>query len=254
MKQPSFFECALVTGGKSGLGKGLSDFLEAKGIRVIAVSSTDFDLRSDEDVENLLSLISKEVPDLIINNAGLGFYGPAIDQPINDQMSILDVNIRALTKITLHAAAMLRTRGKKGTILNISSAAGFIPFPTFSVYAASKSFVNQFSLGLDQELKEHGIRVLCACPGQIATDFRNRSGKGHPQKPDRRALSIQEAVTYLWNQIETGRSLSIFDWRTQLLVYLSKCLPTNTLGNFLKRAISDRYSNNIYFYNLIYPQ
>jgi len=242
MQQQPSFECALITGGKSGLGKGLASFLQNQGIRVIAVSSSDYDLRSPDQLEKLLILIDQETPDLIINNAGLGYYGPALGHQISDQMDIIKVNIEALTKITLHGARAMRKVNKSGTILNISSAAAFLPFPTFSIYAASKAYVNQFSLGLDQELKDQGIRILCACPGQIATDFRNRAAKGHPQKSDRRTMTIEQAVSHLWKQIQMGKTLSVFDWRTHLLILFSKCFPRNLLGKFLQKSISDRHS------------
>lgn len=243
MRQKPSFKFALVTGATSGLGKAMATFLQKKGIEVIGVGSSDYDLSTKTGREGLCKLISEKKPDLIINNAGLGLYGPAIKHPLEKQLEIVEVNVTALTALTIHGAKTLIDAKKEGTILNISSAAAFFPFPTFSIYAASKSYVNAFSQSMDMELKSSGIRVLCACPGQIETDFRRRSGLGYPQKPDRRTMRVEKAVSLLWSQIEEQKPLFIFGLRTKILLLLSKLFSRNRLGSFLKRSISDRYQH-----------
>lgn len=234
--KPSFSK-ALITGGHSGLGNALGDFLEAQHIPTIRTSSKTHDLTTDEGLSKVLDLISQESPDLIINNAGLGLYGPTLSHPIEDQMRILKVNVDALTKITLHGAKHMQ----KGTILNISSAGGFFAYPTFNIYCASKAYVNHFSQALDKELKTQGVRILCACPGQIATEFRTRASKGHPQKKDRRTMSVETAVRHLWWQIQKKKNLYTFDWRTRWMVRLSKLIPRPLLEKWMIAALQDRY-------------
>lgn len=226
---------AIVSGATSGLGKALSHFLEEKGYKVLALTREECDLSRDR--ENLLSLITREVPDLIVNNAGFGLYGPALDQTQHQEM--IEVNISALTEITLHAARTLREAKRPGTILNISSAGAFFPFPNFATYSATKAYVNSFSEALDAELKPH-IRVLCACPGQIATSFRTKAARGYPQTLDRRTMSLDTACKYLWKQIEEQKSLYIFGWRTKLEVWLGKLLPRGLRNAILARSIESR--------------
>ena len=240
MQSKPSFKTALVTGSTSGLGKALADFLEEKGIEVIRTGSKDVDLSERPQRKKLLDEITEKKPDLIINNAGLSFYGFSVDLSIDEQLKILDVNCNALVEISLHSAKTLLEANKTGTILNISSAGAFYAFPTYNVYCASKAFVNSFSLALDAELKKDGIRVLCACPGQIATDFRNRAAKGHPQKPDRRTMPVELAVKHLWKQLERQKSLYIFDWKTKGMLWISRFIPRPILNETLQKSICDR--------------
>lgn len=235
------YKCALITGSFSGLGKGLADFLEAKGIEVIRTGSRDIDLSHPEERKKLLATISQKSPDLIVNNAGMGFYGPCLNLTIDEQLKMIELNCKALVEITLHAAFVLKQSDKQGTILNISSAAGFIPFPTFNVYSASKAFVTNFSLGLDSELKNEGIRVLCACPGPIATNFRTRAAKGHPQITDELTMTIETAALHLWKQLVQKRPLYIFDWRTRLVIFIARMTPRFFLNKILKKQLKSRY-------------
>ncbi|NGX40104.1 MAG: Serine 3-dehydrogenase [Chlamydiae bacterium] len=245
MPQRASYTKALVTGATSGLGKELASLLKQKGIEVLETGRTGtppLDLTKREERAALLEIITHEVPDLIINSAGFGLYGSAIDLSTKEQLEMIELNCSALVEISLHSARTLIKNGKKGTLLNLSSSGAFFPFPTFNIYCASKAFVNSFSLALDTELKEKGVRVLCACPGQVATDFRNRSSKGHPQKKDRRTMPVKQAALHIWKQIEKEKTLYIFDWRTRMMLTLAKFLPRALLEKIMIQSIADRYS------------
>lgn len=234
------FELALITGSTSGLGKALKEFLEHKGIETMGFGSSEIDLSNPSERKKALQMITEKTPDLIINNAGIGFYGKTVNLSTEEQLKVLEVNINALVEISIHSAKQLIKQGKQGTILNISSVAAFFPIPYFNSYSSSKTFVNHFSQTLDSELQEQGIRVLCACPGQIATNFRIRAAKGHPQKSDRRTMSVETAVRHLWKQIEKQKPIYIFDWKAKLMVWAARILPKKRLEAILKKAISSR--------------
>lgn len=249
MQQKNFLpKRALITGASMGLGKALADHLEANNVETIRVArkidppGIVADLTNREDRKKVLQAISEKLPDLIINNAGNGLYGYSIDLPIDEQLKIIELNDAALLEISLHTAKEWVRAGIKGTILNIGSAGGLLPYPTFNVYCASKAFVISFSQALDAELKSHGIRVLCACPGQINTGFRERASKGHPQKPNHLTMSMDKAVNHLMWQLEKKKPLYIFDWRTRVLILLSKCVPRPLLNFYLKHSLTDRFS------------
>lgn len=235
-------KCALVTGSTYGLGKALADFLEEKGIKVIRTGRTSPSLPVDlaGDRKKLLEIISTECPDLIVNNAGFGLYGDTIDLSIEEQLEMIEVNLKALVEISIHSAKTLVGARKKGTILNISSAAAYFPFPLFNIYSSTKAFVKHFSLSLDAELRDRGVKVLCACPGQIATKFRKRAAKGSPQKSDWRTMSEEDAVKQLWKQIQKGKKITLFDWRTKLLIWVSRLIPSTLLEKVLKNQIKSR--------------
>lgn len=244
-KQPSI-NIALITGATSGLGKGLAYFLAEKNIPLIItgqnqekldllkgdlqqkvpIQTISADLTNPQERKNLLKIVSEKKPNLVINNAGFGLYGDAIHLPLEQQVQMIEVNITALAEISLQTASTLKKNNLPGTILNISSAACFFPYPLFAIYAASKSFVTSFSLGLDTELRKDNIRVLCACPGQINTTFRHRASQGHPQKSDRRTMTLEQAIQHLWKQIQKQKRLYIFDGRYRIGIWLLRLIPS----------------------------
>lgn len=252
------YKLALITGATSGIGEALCTLLASKGIPLIITGRNEqklqdlstrlkvpvitcaADLVQPAQRKKVAALIETHIPDLVINNAGAGLYGDVLDFPLQEQMEILEVNANAVLELTIAAAKALKEHQKKGTILNVASAAAFFPFPAFSVYAASKTFVLQFSKSFDVETSPFGIRILCACPGQIDTDFRNRAAKGHPQTKTSIAISKERAALYIWQQIEKEIPCTIFDFRTRLGVALSRLIPDFLIVKILKRNILKR--------------
>jgi uncharacterized protein len=130
------------------------------------------DLADKSQVEDLVDWLGREKIDIdfLINNAGLGDLGPFATSDSERVEKIILVNIRALTLLTRKLLPAM-VANKRGAILNVSSSAGFLPIADFSVYAASKAYVNSFSEGLRAELRGTGISVLALCPGPIHTEF-----------------------------------------------------------------------------------
>jgi uncharacterized protein len=258
------YSSALVTGASSGLGKALCHLLASKGIALIItgrdllqlqkleqtlpsvpILSLAADLSDPSGRQTLRALIRERAPDLIINNAGFGLYGEALNHSLKEQLDILEVNGAALLELTLEGAKAMRDRKKRGTILNVSSAASFFPFPNFSVYAASKAFVTTLSQGLDVEFAPYGVRVLTSCPGQIITSFRSRAAKGFPQRRDHLSMTAQKAAKLIWKQIEKQKHLQIIDWRTHLLIWVARYLLCEKIRSvLLKKTISSRYPSD----------
>ena len=240
MHSPPSFNSALITGSFSGLGKALADRLEAQGIEVIRTGSAIHDLTDKESLDALIELIKEKTPDLLVNNAGVGLYGPTLSHAIEEEMDLLDVNIKAVTRLTLEFVKALMVAKKPGTILNISSAGAFFPYPNFNLYCASKAFVNHFSLALNSELKSQNIRVLCACPGQIATPFRIHASKGYYNKLDAGVMPVAKAVDHLLFQLKHQKPLYVFDWRTRFMIYIARLLPRPFLEKILLKGLKDR--------------
>ncbi len=189
------FECALVTGASSGLGeeyaRQLADRCEklvlvarrepvmerlAEDLRAehahIEVEVIAADLANDADRVRLVETLQAKglVPDLLVNNAGLGDYGEFATAEWPRLEAMMRVNMEALTHLT-HALVPGMVAKGGGAVMNVSSLASILPIPDFAVYAATKAYVTSFSEALRIELKEHGIPVLAVCPGPVHTGF-----------------------------------------------------------------------------------
>jgi len=126
-----------------------------------------------DKIEAALAAAGVEV-EFVVNNAGFGLFGHAIDLDRQEQLSIIAVNILALTDLSLRfSGSLIRHRGG---VLNLGSLAGFLPGPGMAVYYASKAYVLSFSEALRQELAPHGVRVTTLCPGSVSSQFQERAG------------------------------------------------------------------------------
>lgn len=252
---------ALITGASCGLGRALAISLAEKGISLILVArdsdrlnqlaqelpvSTQVhicDLSIKESRLELIQLIHQHTPDLVINNAGLGFYGPILSHPLSRSQQMFSVNAESVMEISIESAKALKNTGRRGTIVNISSAAAFFPYPTFCVYAATKAFVNNFSQGFDEEMKPHGIRILTVCPGQIDTAFRQKAACYFPQNKNRLTLEQNTVVKLILKQIDLQQAMTIIDWRYKIAVALGKILPQKIRNAILVGGLKKRYED-----------
>jgi short-subunit dehydrogenase len=204
---------ALVTGGTSGIGAAIARRLASQGTSLVLVGrnpqaldervaeleplvkveSIVADLSLSRDLTRLEErLLDTHAPvDFLVNCAGYSVTGPTVEQPLDALLSLLDVNVVALMRLSL-AAAKRMTGDGRGWILNISSIAAYRTTPGSVMYAGSKSFVNAFSRGLAMELKPAGLVVTCVCPGSTDTPFFPRAGLDI-QRVRSRGIEVQAA-------------------------------------------------------------
>jgi len=126
-----------------------------------------------DQIKAALSAAGVEV-EYLVNNAGYGLFGRAVEMDREDQLGIVDLNIRALTDLCLRYADSIAQL--RGGILNVASIAGFLPGPGMAVYYASKAYVLSLTEALHQELGKKGVRVTALCPGPVPTEFQQRAG------------------------------------------------------------------------------
>lgn len=254
------FNLALVTGATSGIGLSICRLLAAKKIPLIitgrdtarlgelvgdlssfvSVTAIAADLGNEEGRKKIAETIRENTPDLVINNAGFGQYGEAIENP-TAQLQMVEVNIKAVLELTMEATKVLKEQKKGGVILNVSSVAGFMVIPLSSTYAASKAFVTTFSESLDFELSCYGIRVLVSCPGVVATNFRERAGGIVPSSE--KQMSSEFAAQEIWNQIERKQRVRVFDWKMRVALFFIKYLiPTSWIARRMYQGIKTRKS------------
>jgi uncharacterized protein len=152
----------------------LAGEIEAKGAPRPIVIACDLEQPEAGDrIATALTAADVEV-EYVVNNAGFGLFGNAVELDRAEQLNIIAVNVRAMTDLSLRFSdSLIRLRGG---ILNVGSIAGFLPGPGMAVYYASKAYVLSFTEALRGELARHGVRVTVVCPGPVPSEFQTRAG------------------------------------------------------------------------------
>lgn len=188
----------LITGASAGIGTELARVFASNGHRlalvdrrgdrlamlaseIVAAGGTEpilipCDLEHSNACDKIAAALAAEGVEVefVVNNAGFGLFGYAIELDRAEQLGIIAVNVLAITDLSLRFSdSLIRHRGG---ILNLGSIAGFLPGPGMAVYYASKAYALSFSEALRQELAPWGVRVTALCPGSVSSEFQARAG------------------------------------------------------------------------------
>ena len=160
---------------------------------------------------------------LLLNNSGFGTYGPFPEPNVERTLAMVDLNMRAPVLLTGRLLPRLRARG--GAVVNIASTAAFQPMPLFSVYAATKSFLLNWSLGLWRELLGTNVHVLCVCPGPTSTNFFR--GAGFTEAPVSISLgqTSPQVVAAGLRALARRRPLVVSGWSNKIGAFIGGRLP-----------------------------
>jgi uncharacterized protein len=170
-------------------------------------------------------------PQYLVNNAGFGLLGPAAELSRAEQLTMIDLNVRALTELSL---AFIDSLGRhRGGILNVASVSSFLPGPGMAVYYASKAFVLSFSESLHQELADRGIRVTALCPGPVPTEFQARAGMKNIPGAKLLCIPPEEIAAAGYSALMRGQRLLIPGLGNKFLTFLPRILPR---GFFLREV------------------
>lgn len=238
---------ALITGASSGIGAELAREFAAHGHRVALTArrsaplealATELatsghappivipcDLSLPGGSEVIASTLAAEGVEVayLVNNAGYGLFGRAMALDRADQLGIIDVNIRALTDLTLRfAGAIARHRGG---ILNVGSIAGFLPGPGMAVYYASKAFVVSFSEALHYELGSAGVRVSALCPGPVPSGFQARAGFSPGFDSAVLKVSARQAARAGYRGLMANKRVVLPGWGVRVIPFLLRFVP-----------------------------
>ncbi len=166
------------------------------------------------------------VPDLLVNNAGLGDRGEFGSGAWDKNDAMLQVNVVALTHFAFELVPLMKAR-RRGAIINVSSLASLLPIPDFAVYAASKAYVTSFSEALRMELRETGIPVLAVCPGPSRTGF----GAVAARRPEDRDRALGARVFYVDKSTVVRTSLAALrDDRARAFPGIMVCLAAGVIS------------------------
>lgn len=191
--------------------------------------------RSDAPARIAHELLGRGLePAIVVNNAGFGLHGNAADLDRAEQLAMIDLNVRALTDLSLRwIDGIVR---HKGGVLNVASVAGFFPGPGMAVYYASKAYVLSFTEALSRELAPLGVRVTVLCPGPVKTEFQARAGVD--SKPPSRLLarSAEEVAQAGYDGFMAGKRLVIPGFGNKVMSVLPRLVPRGvmlkTIGSY----------------------
>ncbi len=257
--QPRY--CALVTGASDGIGAEFARVFAANGHHVVIVARRKarlekladeivligaprptviaLDLAQPDAGESLAKeLINARLPvRYLVNNAGFGLMGRAVDLHRAEQLAMIDLNIRTLTSLTLRFLPDIIAA--KGGIMNVASIASFMPGPGLAVYYASKAYVRSFTEALREETKGAGIKVSCLCPGPVETGFQSRSGFHFEGlmgalKPAR--LQASDVAQQAYDGLMANKRIVMPGFVNKLLVWSARATPNAILSPILAAA------------------
>ena len=162
-------------------------------------------------------------PAIVVNNAGFGLTGAAAALSRDEQLAMIDVNVRALTELSLMFVDSVARH--RGGILNVASLAAFLPGPGMAVYYASKAYVLSFSEALHRELAERGVRVTALCPGPVPTEFQARAGMRLPAAARTLELPAERVARIGYDSFMAGKRVAIAGIGNRLAVSLMRLVP-----------------------------
>ncbi len=221
---------ALVTGASSGIGRGFAGQLARDGHDLVLVARgrdaldalaaelsaaqgaraevLAADLATDGGVSAIEQRLASGDVELLVNNAGFGTSGDFAELPLDRELQEIDLNVRALVRLSHAALKPMYARGR-GAIINVASTGGFQPVPYMATYAGTKAFVLHFSEALHEEAARHGVTVTCLCPGPVKTGFQDTADLDVSRLPSLGWTSVDEVVGQALSAVRRGRAIAI---------------------------------------------
>lgn len=222
---------ALVTGASSGIGAAYADQLAARGYGLVlvardqarlraaaerltgetgvAVEVMSADLTRPADLASVKDRVATDMRlSLLVNCAGLGPLGPALDGPVHLYDGMLDLNVRAVQVLSLAAAKAFAERGR-GTVVNVSSVVALVPERFNAAYVAGKAFVLALTQGLAAELAGKGVTFQAVLPGVTRTELFERVGADIGRIPAEMIMEARDLVAAALSGLDAGETVTI---------------------------------------------
>jgi short-subunit dehydrogenase len=247
----------LITGASAGIGAALAHEFAAHGHELVLVARREqaldaladaiagkgaarptvlpADLRRDDAAQAIAAALDRRgfEPDVVVNNAGFGLFGTADTLDRAEQLAMIDINVRALTELSLGFIDSLERR--RGGILNVASIAAFMPGPGMAVYYASKAYVLSLSEALHRELKPKGVRVTALCPGPVPTEFQARAGMRDDALPRFLTRSAEQVASDGYRGLMQGRRVVVPGAANRAVTMALRLAPRGLLLDLIAR-------------------
>jgi len=256
-------ETALITGASSGIGHELaklfaqdkSDLVlvsrnaerlgqiarELEGKFGITVRILPKDLANPTAPKEIFDTLKNEgiVVHALVNNAGVGVFGPFAETDLQQNLDMIAVNLTSLTELAgLFLPEMIKQR--RGRILNVASTAGFQPGPLMSVYYASKAFVVSFSEALANEVRGTGVTVSCLCPGPTETNFQANARMERSKLFERAMHDAATVARVGYVGMLQGKPLIVPGFRNKLLLEVVRIAPRRLVPRVVRAMQEQR--------------
>lgn len=236
---------ALITGASSGIGRDMARYLSSLGWELILTARNEenltklrnelktnaqiipLDLADEKSVFELYDRCKGQSIDLLVNNAGYGIFGEFDKTDLQDELDLINVNIKAVHILTKLFLRDFKSRNS-GHILNVASSAGFMSGPLLSSYYASKNYVVRLSLAIYEELRRSRskVKISIFCPGPVETNFNNRAGVKFSIKP----ISSEFAAKYAIDKCLSGKTIIIPSLDMKLGIFGTRFVPHKLLS------------------------
>jgi uncharacterized protein len=251
VSNPSDRPIALVTGATAGIGAAFARRLADDGYDLVLVArdgerlgkfAAELTGQHGGRVEVLAADLATDLGgaavedrlrrgpsvDLLVNNAGTSLNTPFLRSTVDDEERLLRLNIHAVMRLTL-AVLPAMTERRRGSVINVSSVAGFGAVMPGSTYSASKAWVTNFSESVALSVRPFGVRVMALCPGYTRTEFHSRAGIDMSKTPQWLWLQADEVVDTALRDLTRGRSVSVPDWKYKAAVFALRHSPRRLL-------------------------
>lgn len=257
-------QTVLITGATSGIGLEFAKQFYAKGYNLIlsgrsketleqtgkllseSSNKIDYiqsDLSKPKSAEMLFKTCSENNlnVDILVNNAGFGIFGEHVNLPSGELENMIMLNVANLTLLCRFFGNAMKNKGS-GYILNIASTAAYQPVPMFASYAATKSYVLNFSEALAKELEDYGVYVSCLSPGTTKTNFFTRAGIKDSKNglfSSKRRMTAKDVARIGINALFKKKISVISGFKNNLLAFSNRFAPRSVAAMISKRLTSN---------------
>lgn len=226
-----------LTGSTGGIGLLLAESLRQQGAQVITIGRARTDIPADlstlAGIESAAAQLTVLEPDILINLAGLSFFGLMERESAEHASALLHVNLLAPLLLTQAVAPSMKRR-HTGMIVNVGSVFGAIPFAYFAHYSASKAGLRALSDALRREWQDSGIEVVHVAPRAVNTPMNTEAVRQLAQKTNMKMDPPETVVRHILAAMDAGRAHTVIGVAERLLIKLHG-LSTQLLDTGLRR-------------------
>jgi uncharacterized protein len=254
-------ETTLITGASSGIGLHLAKEFAKHGHPLVLVAPVEaelqaiaLDIKATHNVEvrviatdlreagaetAIREGVGDSAVEILVNNAGHGKKGKAWEIPLEEDLSMVRLNVEAVLRLTKMFLPRMVERGR-GRILNTASVAGFEPGPGYAVYASTKAFVLSYSESIATELEGTGVTVTALCPGPTDTDFFPKADMvGTRAFQQAQVMAPQEVAEAAYKALMSADRVIVPGMANKAMVFARRFLPESVQAKLNEMLTDD---------------